>query len=132
MQFDAAVDADTVGRDTFEVTLDPQGGQSSGAQASIIDTTVNGSSVYLLLGAELASDATPSLKIASGKAISDPAGNQLASGGDLTGDNQTSIEVNDGIAPKLTVALSGGSGSGEGNEGPRQADEQRHHDQHRI
>ena len=78
---------------------------------------MNGSSVYLLLGAELASSATPNLKIASGKSISDPAGNQLSSGGDLTGDNETAIEVNDGIAPILTVMLSGGSGTGEGNEG---------------
>ena len=116
--FDGAVDADTVGKDTFDVTLDPETGQSTGAQAQVIDTTVNGSSVYLLLGAELASNATPNLKIASGKSITDPAGNKLSSGGDLTGDNETAIEVNDGIAPKLTVTLSGGSGSGEGNEGP--------------
>ena len=118
--FDAAVDADTVGKDTFEVTLDPATGQSSGSQANVVDATVNGRSVYLLLGEELASNATPSLQIASGKSISDPAGNQLFSGGDLTGDNETSIEINDGIAPKLSVTLSGGSGTGEGNEGPDQ------------
>ena len=116
--FDGAVDADTVGVDTFDVTLDPETGQSSGSQARVVDTTVNGSSVYLLLGEELASSATPNLKIASGKSISDPAGNNLSSGGDLTGGNETAIEVNDGIAPILTVALSGGSGTGEGNEGP--------------
>ena len=92
--FDGAVDADTVGEDTFAVTLDPETGQSSGAQAQVIDTTVNGSSVYLLLGEELASNATPNLMIASGKSISDPAGNTLSSGGALTADNNdTSIEV---------------------------------------
>ena len=118
ISFDGAVDADTVGEDTFAVTLDPETGQTSGAQAQVIDATVNGSSVYLLLGEELASNATPNLAIASGKSISDPAGNILSSGGVLTADDDTSIEVNDGIAPKLTVTLSGGSGSGEGNEGP--------------
>ena len=118
ISFDGAIDADTVGVDTFEVTLDAETGQSSGAQAEVVDTTVNGASVYLLLGEELASDATPSLKLGSGQSISDPAGNSLSSGGDLTGENETSIELNDGIAPQLTVTLSGGSGSGEGNEGP--------------
>ena len=116
--FDGAVDADTIGVDTFEVTLDPASGQSTGTTANVVDATANGREVYLLLGAELASDATPSLKIASGKSISDPAGNKLSSGGELTADGQTVVEANDGIAPILSVALSGGSGTGEDNEGP--------------
>ena len=116
--FDGAVDADTIGVDTFEVTLDAASDQSTGATANVIDATANGREVYLLLGAELASDATPSLKIATGKSISDPAGNKLSSGGELTADGQTVVETNDGIAPILSVALSGGSGTGEDNEGP--------------
>ena len=118
--FDGAVDADTVGVDTFDITLDPAAGQSTGASANVVDVAVEGRTVYLLLGSELASDATPTIKIASGKSISDPAGNQLLSGAELTMDGKTVVEAKDGIAPKLTVALSGGSGSGEGKEGPDQ------------
>ena len=64
-----------------------------------------------MLSEELASDATPSVNIAAGQAISDPAGNRLTRGG-----LATAIAVNDGIAPIFTVTLSGGSGTGEGNE----------------
>ena len=103
--FDAAVDPDTVGVGTFEVTLD------SDASATVSDVTVEGRQVYLLLSEELASDATPSVQIAAGQSISDPAGNRLTRGG--LGD---AIELNDGIAPQFTVLLRGGSGTGEGNE----------------
>ena len=109
--FDAAVDPDTVNRNTFAVTLDPVDPQDrSPPMATVRDITVEGRQVYLLLNEELASDATPSVDLASGQSVYDPAGNRLSSG------ELSAFEVKDGIAPKLTVILSGGSGTGEGEE----------------
>ena len=111
--FDRAVDADSIGVDTFGVTLDPIGGPgSTGASADVVDIDVDGRAVYLLLDQELSSDATPAVDIVTGQWVADPAGNRL------TGGKQAPFEVNDGITPQLTVALSGGSGTGEGDEGP--------------
>ena len=106
--FDKAVDADSIGVDTFAVTLDKAGTQQTG----IIDVSVEGRAVYLLLESELASDARPYVDIADGEWVSDPAGNRL------TGGAQAAFETKDGITPVLTVTLSGGSGTGEGAEGP--------------
>ncbi len=109
--FDSAVDSDTIDTDTFEVKLDPANAQdTSPPSATVTDVTVEGREVYLLLSEGLASDATPSVHIAAGKSISDPAGNRLTRG------NISAFDVNDGIAPQFTVTLNGGSGSGEGNE----------------
>ena len=111
--FDRAVDGDSIDVETFTVTLDPTGGPgSTGVAAQVVDVDVQGREVYLLLGEELASDATPAVDIATGKWVSDPAGNRL------TGGDQQPFDVKDGISPKLTVTLSGGSGTGEGDEGP--------------
>ena len=106
--FDKAVDADSIGVDTFSVTLDEAGSD----QVGIIDVDVDGRAVYLLLDSELASDAQPYVDVADGEWVSDPAGNRL------TGGAQGQFETNDGISPVLTVTLSGGSGTGEGSEGP--------------
>ena len=106
--FDKAVDADSIGVDTFAVTLDTAGTQ----EVSVIDVDVDGRAVYLLLESELASDARPYVDIPAGEWVSDPAGNRL------TGGDQKPFETNDGITPILTVTLAGGSGSGEGDEGP--------------
>ena len=106
--FDKAVDADSIGVDTFAVVLDSAGTQQMG----IIDVDVEGRAVYLLLESELASDARPYVDIADGQWVSDPAGNRL------TGGTQAAFETKDGITPILTVTLSGGSGTGEGAEGP--------------
>ena len=106
--FDKAVDGDSVGVDTFGVTLDKAGTQS----VAVTDVDVQGRAVYLLLESELASDAKPYVDIADGEWVSDPAGNRL------TGGKQAPFEANDGISPVLTVTLSGGSGTGEGAEGP--------------
>ena len=109
--FDSAVDADTIDTDTFEVTLDPANAQdTSPPMATVADVAVEGRQVYLLLSEELASSATPSVRIAAGKSISDPAGNRLTRGG------MTAFDVKDGIPPKFTVTLSGGSGTGTGKE----------------
>ena len=111
--FDRAVDPDSIGVDTFSVTLDPSGEPgSTGASASIMDVDVEGRRVYLLLSEELSSDATPSVDIGAGQWVSDPAGNRL------TGGDQSPFEANDGIVPVMTVSLSGGSGTGENSEGP--------------
>ena len=106
--FDKAVDADSIGVDTFAVTLDTAGTQ----EVSVIDVDVDGRAVYLLLESELASDARPYVDIPAGEWVSDPAGNRL------TGGDQKPFETKDGITPILTVTLAGGSGSGEGDEGP--------------
>ena len=52
------------------------------------------------------------VSIAEGEGVEDRAGNQTLSNefGDIT--------VNDGITPQLSVSLSGGSGTGTGDEGP--------------
>ena len=111
--FDSSVDADTIDKDTFEVTLDPANAQdTSPPMAAVDDVTVVGRQVYLLLGQELASDATPSVRIAADKAISDLAGNRLTRGG------MAAFDVKDGIAPKLAVTLSGGTGTGTDAEAP--------------
>ena len=106
--FDRAVDPDSIGVDTFTVTLDTAGTD----EVSVVDVDVDGRAVYLLLASELASDARPYVDIDSGQWVSDPAGNRK------TGGDQDPFEVKDGITPVLSVALSGGSGSGEGDEGP--------------
>ena len=106
--FDNAVDADSIGVDTFSVTLDTAGTQ----EVSVVDVDVDGRAVYLLLESELASDARPFVDIDAGQWVSDPAGNRR------TGGDQRPFEVKDGITPVLTVTLSGGSGSGEGDEDP--------------
>ncbi len=106
--FDKAVDADSISTDTFGVTLDRAGTEN----VAVIDVDVQGRAVYLMLESELASDAKPFVDIADGEWVSDPAGNRL------TGGKQAPFEANDGISPVLTVTLSGGTGSGEGAEGP--------------
>ena len=112
--FDRAVDPDSIDVDTFSVTLDPpaEPAGATGASASIMDIDPQGRLVYLLLDQELASDATPMVDIVSGQWVSDPAGNRL------TGGDVSPFEANDGITPVISVSLSGGTGSGEGNEGP--------------
>ncbi len=105
--FDKAVDPDSIDVSTFSVTLDGDAGA-----ADVIDVDVDGRAVYLLLSEDLASDATPKIDIAGTEWVSDPAGNRL------TGGDQEEFEASDGITPVLSVALSGGSGSGEGAEGP--------------
>ena len=106
--FDRAVDPDSIGVDTFTVTLDSAGTD----EVSVVDVDVDGRAVYLMLGSELASDARPYVDVDSGQWVSDPAGNRV------TGGDVSPFEVKDGIAPVMSVELSGGTGSGEGDEGP--------------
>ena len=110
--FDRPVDADSIGPNTFSVTLDPVSAGTSGVSGDVIDVDADGRAVYLLLSEELASDATPVVDITTNEWVSDPAGNRL------TGGEQTGFDAKDGIIPVLSVTLGGGSGSGEGDEGP--------------
>ena len=103
--FDGPIDPDSVGNSTFSVTLD------DGTAARVIDHDVDKNWVFLKLGSELASDATPMIDIATGEKVEDLAGNETF------GREVDAFEVNDGISPVLTVTLSGGSGKGTGNEG---------------
>lgn len=108
LAFDGPIAASSVSLDTFYVELD------DGSEAEIVDVQVDDRYVFLKLADELASDETPFVGIAAGQSIRDKAGN-ITSGRELR-----RFEANDGISPNLTVTLSGGSGTGEGTEGPNQ------------
>ena len=104
--FDGAIAPETVSVDTFEVSL------NDGSFAEIVETRVDGAYVFLRLEDELISDATPIVGIAEGEEVEDLAGNST---------NRRKlgfVQIKDGIAPRLTVTLSGGSGRGTGDEGP--------------
>lgn len=106
--FDGPISASSITLDTFYVELD------DGSEAEVVDVTIYEQYVFLKLRHELASDATPFVGIAAGESVRDRAGN-ITSGRELR-----RFEANDGISPNLTVMLGGGSGSGEGAEGPGQ------------
>ncbi len=78
-----------------------------------ISTGVGGaqSLVYLELSEDLVSSETPTVKLQD--IISDQAGNAISQ---FLGFTDDEVDVADGIAPTLTVTLSGGSGTGTGSE----------------
>ncbi len=104
--FDGPIDPDTVSLRTFDVELD------DGDEAEVVDALVEGNRVFLKLRHELASDATPIVSLAPGARVEDLAGNSTSSR------QLGKIELSDGMLPKLKVTLEGGSGIGEGQEGP--------------
>ena len=104
--FDGPIAASSVSTGTFSVELD------DGTAASIVDAHAAKNFVFLKLASELASDATPEIDIMQGEKVEDMAGNETF------GKEVDAFDANDGISPRLTVTLSGGSGSGTGNEGP--------------
>ena len=104
--FDGPIDSSSVSTSTFTVELDDK------SMASVVDVSVDKEYVFLKLASELASDATPMIDIAAGYKVEDMAGNETF------GKEVKAFEANDGISPKLTVTLSGGSGSGTATEGP--------------
>lgn len=106
VEFDGPIAASSVSTNTFSVKLD------DGSDATVVDVDVDKKYVFLKLGAELASDATPQIDIVQGEKVEDMAGNETF------GKEQDEFEAQDGISPKLTVTLSGGSGIGTGDEGP--------------
>lgn len=104
--FDGPIKPETVSVNTFRVSL------NDGSFAEVVETRVDGPFVFLRLTDELASDATPIVGILQGEEVEDLAGNST---------NQRKFgfaQLKDGIAPRLTVTLSGGSGRGSGDEGP--------------
>ena len=106
--FDNSVNGELIDTGTFSVELDEE------TALEVVDVDVDGKLVFLKLGDELASDATPTVEISEGREVEDLAGNLLTwqeEGGDA-------FEVKDGILPVFTVTLSGGSGTGIGSEGP--------------
>ena len=104
--FDGPIAASSVSTGTFSVELD------DGTAADIVEARVEKQYAFLKLASELASDATPKIDIVNGEKVEDMAGNETF------GREQDEFEAKDGISPRLTVTLSGGSGSGTGNEGP--------------
>jgi hypothetical protein len=87
----------------FSVTL------STGGTHVPLSVTVNGAVVYLKIGATIPSNATATVAVVS--AIADLAGNGTSTG---------SVSAADGLPPKLTVTLDGGTGTGTGSEGVNQ------------
>ena len=104
--FDGAIAPETVSVATFDVFHDES------SQAEVVDAHVDGAYVFLKLKEELASDATPILMIAEGEEVEDLAGNST------NRRKLGAVRIKDGIAPQLTITLSGGSGTGTDNEGP--------------
>ena len=88
--FDSNVVTDSINTDSFRVRLD------DGSEPNIVDVEVHENLVFLKLANELLPDATPTVSISDGRRI----------------------ELSDGIPPTLAMALSGGSGTGIGDEGP--------------
>ena len=106
--FDNSVNGNLIDNGTFTLEHEDESG------IEIIDVDVEGKLVFLKLGEELASDATPTLRISEGREIEDLAGNVLG----WQEKDAEAFEVNDGILPVFTLTLSGGSGTGVGSEGP--------------
>ncbi len=104
--FNDDIDPASITTRTFDVELDDE------TDASIVDVDVHDKRVYLKLANELAPDETPSIAISNGEIVEDFAGNRTDHG------DEDPFDAKDGIAPTLTVTLSGGSGTGDGNEGP--------------
>ena len=103
--FDGAIAPETVAIDTFEVWLDEH------RRAEVIESRVDDAYVFLRLLDELASDATPVIQMAEGEEVEDLAGNST------NRRKLGAVRVADGISPRITVTLSGGSGIGTGDEG---------------
>ena len=104
--FDGPIDASSVTTDTFAVDLDED------TAATVTDVDVEKNYVFLKLADQLASDATPMVNLATGGKVEDMAGNETFA------NEFEQFTLQDGITPQLTVTLSGGSGTGTGNEGP--------------
>ncbi len=104
--FDGPIASSSVSNGTFSVELD------DGSSATVVEHQVDKDYVFLKLATELASDATPKIDIVQGEKVEDMAGNETF------GREVTAFDAQDGISPKLVVTLSGGSGSGVGDEGP--------------
>ena len=106
--FDGGVNGDLIDTGTFTLEYDDE------SAIAITDVSVDGKLVFLKLGEELASDATPTLSITEGREVEDMAGNILS----WQEKAAKAFKVKDGILPVFTLTLSGGSGTGIGSESP--------------
>lgn len=106
--FDNSVNGALIDNGTFTLEHADESG------IEIVDVSVEGKLVFLKLGEELASDATPTLSISEGREVEDLAGNVLG----WQEKDAEAFKVKDGILPVFTLTLSGGSGTGVGSEGP--------------
>ena len=106
--FDGGVNGDLIDTGTFTLEYDDE------SAIAITDVSVDGKLVFLKLGEELASDATPTLSITEGREVEDMAGNILS----WQEKAAKAFKVKDGILPVFTLTLSGGSGTGVGSESP--------------
>ena len=106
--FDGAVNGELIDTGTFSLQHDET------TAIEIADVEVDGKLVFLKLGEELASDATPTLAISEGREVEDLAGNLLT----WQEEDAEAFMVQDGILPVFSVTLSGGSGTGVGSESP--------------
>ena len=104
--FDGGVNGDLIDSGTFTLEYDDE------SAIAIVDVHVDDKLVFLKLGEELASDATPTLSITEGREVEDLAGNILSSQEKAA----DAFKLKDGILPVFTLTLSGGSGIGVGSE----------------
>ena len=105
--FDYPIVHDSVSLDDFWVQTD------DGAYASVVDVHVSVNLVFLKLFIELASSATPALGMNDNQFV------ELDVGNSIERLSFAGVEINDGIPP-TPMTLSGGSGTGTGDEGPDQ------------
>ena len=106
--FNEDVNGELIDTGTFTIEHDEE------TAIAIEDIATQDNLVFLKLGEELKSDATPNLGITEGEEVEDLAGNILS----WQEEDAEAFVVNDGILPVFTVTLSGGSGAGVGSEGP--------------
>ena len=104
--FDYPIVHDSVSLDDFWVQTD------DGAYASVVDVHVSVNLVFLKLFIELASSATPALGMNDNQFV------ELDVGNSIERLSFAGVEINDGIPPTLAMTLSGGSGTGTGDESP--------------
>ncbi len=114
--FDNDVDGATIDTGTFTVS------DEIGDPIGVTEVTVDGKYVFLMTDREIGPAERPTVNITDGREIEDMAANVLRSEEHILdpddSEKVTSFKLNDGILPTFTLTLSGGSGSGTGNEGP--------------
>ena len=104
--FDYPIVLDSVSTDDFWVQTD------DGAYADVIEIQVCDNFVFLKLANELVPSATPAVGMNDNEYVEFDVGNSVER---LF---FTEIDIHDGIPPTLAMSLSGGSGTGTGDEGP--------------
>ena len=104
--FDYPIVPSSVSTDDFWVKTD------DGAYASVIDVNASDNLVFLKLSVDLVSNATPAVGMNDNEYV------ELDVGNSIERLFFAQVEVKDGNPPTLSMTLSGGSGTGTGDEGP--------------